>query len=498
MFLCSACHKDIYQAPIDATYSANFWTSQESVEQAAVSMYGLLRSSLRSTNSFFLNGDLVDGVWSVNSSTYWNLFPLTGYANNPYDFANLSYLEDLENWSRFYTLIAQANLMLLHVPNMPDNDFSSLAVKNNYLSEAWFIRAYTYYYMIRIWGDPVYVTSVYNNVNFGDVPPVPRTPQAQVLDSCLADLRNADSFMSYGGGTLSASVRANKGSVEALEAEIYAWMHNYDSCHAYCQKVITQGGYSMEPMATYSNIWAGQSSYESIFELAMTYNPNDPNFQDQNAWAEAQFGFFGLFLKGDTVQNQNYNCWIAPKYGLLGSFLFTDTTDARMKAILVHIPASSGDSAGYMMTKYANFLFQQPTSQTYPYINNDLVLLRLSDMYLLDAEAEASLGNLGAASQDLAMTETRAGITSYQNISSATNMLMEIMAERGREFIGEGSWYYDLIRTEPRLSLMEAVGYPGSGRCNAVNQGYYFPLDMGTLLPEDKLLTQIPWWSSHT
>jgi hypothetical protein len=149
-----------------------------------------------------------------------------------------------------------------------------------------------------------------------------------------------------------------------------------------------------------------------------------------------------------------------------------------------------------MLVKYTNFEYQQPATKTLPYYNNDLVLLRLSDIYLLDAEALANLGDLGGAAADLAMTEDRAGITSYQNPTNQYDMLDEVVAERGRELVGEGQWYYDLIRTESTQGWLEYVGYQAD-RVTTANKGYYWPLDMGTLFPQDNLLVQNPWWGSH-
>ena len=58
-----SCKKFINKAPITSTYGAEFWTSQTSVEQASLAMYGQLRASLRSSRSFFVNGDLPAGTF---------------------------------------------------------------------------------------------------------------------------------------------------------------------------------------------------------------------------------------------------------------------------------------------------------------------------------------------------------------------------------------------------------------------------------------------------
>jgi hypothetical protein len=491
----TSCKKYLYEAPITSTYGAAFWTSQSAVEQASLAMYGQLRASLRSGGSYFINGDLTSGVF-IPKAGQWNYQTIKASNNPPFNFSYVPYLEgDLQNWSRFYRVIAQANLILQNVPKMSSTLFKNEGVRNSYIAEALFIRSYTYFYMTRIWGDPVYVTKTYDDVDYGNIPPIARTPEAIVLDSCIKDLKLAAASLSYGGGNTANTVRANKGTVSALLAHIYAWKHDYTNAHVYCQDVINSGGYTMEPMATYTNIWKGQSSNESIFELPMQYNPSDPNFNDQNSWAEAQFGFFGTFVKGAVVDNVNNQCWLSPDNGIVDWFY--DYADARYNKVWTHVPASGGDVAGYMLMKYTSFQYQKPDTKTLPYLNNNLVLFRLSDIILLDAEAMASTGDLAGARTALAKTEDRAGVNTYQAPTNAYDMLDEIVMERGRELFGEGQWYYDLIRTEEAQTWLEAVGYPSNGRVNKINKGYYWPLDMGTLFPYDKLLTQNLWWSTH-
>jgi hypothetical protein len=501
-----SCRKYLYQGPIDSTYSGVFWTSQASVEQAAANMYFQLRNDVRGSgfvsNAHFINGDLTTGVFLPKAAD-WNLVTIESSYNPPFYFSYVPYLEPmLQDWSRFYQLIAQTNLILQNVPNMDNSAFTSETVKNGYLGEALFMRAYTYFYVTRIWGDPVYVTRTYDGSDYGNIPPLPRTPEAQVLDSCIRDLRLADSYLDYAGGDPARSIRANKGSVEALMAHIFEWQHQYDSAHVYCQKVIQNGGYALEPMASYTNIWAGQSSAESIFEIAMTYSANDPNFLNSQDGQEANFGFFSTFVKGAVTDNQSNDCWIAQPYWI-ESFMYDTANDARFKTIFTHVNADNNNKDGYMLLKYTNFAFGTPGATpgtgSLPYINNDLVLLRLSDIYLLDAEALSYLGDYTQAEQSLAMTEERAGIDSYDGLDNRDDLLDEVVMERFRELIGEGQWFYDLIRnTNTNYGtqwLTDFMGYTEPGRVSPQNKGYYWPLNMGTLFPQDDLLTQNPWWA---
>ena len=196
----ASCKKYIDKGPIDSTYGAEFWTSQSSVEQATLTMYGQFRTCIRSSNSFFINGDYVAGIFS---STAWNYQPLTLAAQFDFPTATANYLGDLTNWTRYYTLIAQCNLILQQVPAMPLSDFAGdTTVRNGYIGEALFMRSLAYFFVVRNWGDPVYITRTYDQVDYGNIPPVARTKEAIVLDSCLLDLQTAAGYLSFKGRRL--------------------------------------------------------------------------------------------------------------------------------------------------------------------------------------------------------------------------------------------------------------------------------------------------------
>lgn len=523
-----SCKKALNAPPIEFTYGDQFWTSRASVEQATAAMYGQLRAGLRGPvntgilgSSYFIFGDLTAGLFNVppipeGGALNYGVSATPTNSRTPWNFSYvLQRTSDLQDWSRFYRVIALCNLIMEKVSAMPTNLFQDKAQQNSYVAEAKFVRAYTYFTITRIWGDPVYVSKTYNDVDYGKVPPVPRSPEAAVLDSCLNDLRYAKSVLPFSGGDPSKTTRGNRGSVSALMAHIFAWKHNYDSAHYYAQEVITKGGYTLEPMSSYLNIWKGKSSRESIFEMPMQFNASDPHSKDDNnPSSEATFGGFAFFLKGSIVNNERTNCWISPtgtfidfkdrtvqtRDSLPSTTLFDTVRDERTKVALKLMNASGGDLKGYMLLKYSNFNYQSPDTKSFPYINNNLVLFRLSDMYLLDAEALAYKGDLAGAKRNLAFTQDRAGINTYTVPTNAFDVQEEVIKERGREFIGEGIWFYDLIRNQNPPGTphrwLEFLGYQPA-RVTPENKGYYWPIDMNTLFPYDNLLVQNPWWKNN-
>ncbi|MHA4808856.1 RagB/SusD family nutrient uptake outer membrane protein [Flavitalea flava] len=486
-----SCKKYIYETPISSTYDSKFWTSQQSVEQAAVALYGQLRACLRQDASYFALGDLTAGQFATTYNSYWNYNTIQPSEGS--DFSYVPYLEgSLKNWTRFYQLAAQCNLILTKVPAMPLSAFSNdSTIRNRYLGEALFMRAYLYFYVTRVWGDPVYITRIYDNVDYGNIPPVARTPEADVLKACIDDLQKAAGYLPFSNGDLNKGLRANKGSIYGLMAHIYAWGHDYANAHSACQQVINNGGYSLEPMESYTNIWSEQLSPENIFSLSMTLNSNDNNFLnsgDNSSWSEAHYDFFSVWLKDSIIDYRNSNCWVA------NPTLYADS-DQRFTTMFHQIDASGGDEAGYELLKYAGFKYNNPASKQQPLINNNLVLLRLSDIFLLDAEAQAVLGDLAGAVNSLNHTMERAGIGDYSGALTQNDLIQEILNERGRELIGEGTWFYDLIRTEPYVhNLRDVLGY---SQTRVTNKGYYWPIDLNTLFQGDPLLTQNPYWTAH-
>jgi len=76
-------------------------------------------------------------------------------------------------------------------------------------------------------------------------------------------------------------------------------------------------------------------------------------------------------------------------------------------------------------------------------MDNDFVIYRLGDVYLMRAEANLRLGNAGAAVTDVNLLRTRAAMPAY---TAATLTLNEMLAERGRELAWEYHRRQDLIR----------------------------------------------------
>jgi len=485
IFLCSvglltSCKKYINEGPIDTPTDGNFWTTERAAQSGLAGAYGLLRTSLTSDKAYFIFGDATANEFSnYNDWTLGTLSP-----TNLWNFNYVPYNESvLHNWTSFYQVISQCNLILSKVPAIPAANFTDdpVTTRNQILGEAFFIRAYCYYYITQVWGQPVIVTQGYTDpIN---AKPIARSSDADGFNQVVSDLKKSAGLLKYGYSDASkVAVQANKGSAFALLSKVYMWQKQYSLASAAADSVIQNGQYTLEAGSSLGNIYKGNDP-ESIFEMNMRYSPN------QN---EAQDGFggaFAVFLADPLVAGKSAG-WLANK-DLVNNLYDTTSTskDIRVKSTFYGLQTTSP-----LMAKYANVIYQNPAQKTLPFVSNNMVLLRLADILLIKAEAAANLGEQGTALTYLNQVRQRAGLDPYVP-ESASDLLYTIMDERGRELFGEGQWYFDLVRS----GLIDDPNYYNSIEgylpTRIDHKGYQWPLDLRALLPQDPLLTQNPWWA---
>lgn len=462
----SSCQKYINLEPENSTYDEVFWKDANNISKATNGGYSMLRDALRNERSYFIFGDIAAGNFAVGSD-HWNMTRFSKAGNFYFNYA--AYLEgSLWNWTRFYGIINQANRIIENTPLIPAENFEDgEAQKNSLIAEARFTRAFVNFYMQRVWGDILLVKQSYNDPQ--NIPPIARSPQKETIDFCIEDLKFAIDHLI----TTRKSI-ANKGAAQALLAHVYAWSHDYVNAEKYANDVIN-AGYSLESSADYRKIWLGDSK-ESIFEIHMQYETNA---------GENDANFFNIFLADPVVRNKGVNSAWRLDQQVLEEYFNED--EVRFDSVF-----RKGDGSNlYFLRKYDNVKYYEPTTNAYT-INNNLVIFRLADMYLLRAEAYYKNGKTQLALDDLNRIRERAGLEKVN--ASGDNLFTEIFKERRRELIGEGSTQFDVIRMG-FLNKLEFSDYYSESRIE--KQGYYWPLDMRALLPQDELLTQNPWWKNN-
>jgi hypothetical protein len=136
----SSCTSDALEVePTSIITAESFWKTEDDVQGALTGMYALLRNV--ADEELYFMGEarsemLVRGTLGTGG---WERFYLNTLNS---DNAGI-------DWQQFYTIINAANLVIKYAPDIP---FSSESAKNKALAEAYTMRAYVYFAMVRTWG----------------------------------------------------------------------------------------------------------------------------------------------------------------------------------------------------------------------------------------------------------------------------------------------------------------------------------------------------------
>ena len=329
-------------------------------------------------------------------------------------------------WASIYDGINVANNVIDKVPGMADMTDEE---KNEALGELYFLRALNHFNLMNYFGPIIIKTEPTVGVSNLDAG---REPVEKVYAQIIEDLTFAGDHLK---ASSSVKIRASKYAAIALLARVYLYKGDYDLAVEKANDVILNGGYTL--LDNYGDIFADDQSEESIFEVDFTE-------LDRNRIAEYNF-----------PKSLNGRREVAPDPSLLGAY---EAGDERKTYSIAY------DGSNAYANKY-NDLSKGA---------DNVIILRLAEMYMIRAEAEArkSGGNLTSVKSDLNLIRSRAGLQPT-SAGTAADLLTAIEAERRVEFAFEGHRWFDLVRTGRAMDLIPTV--------TNVNKTL-FPIPSGELL----------------
>jgi len=371
-------------------------------------------------------------------------------------------------WNDSYNLIYQANAA---INSIPSSEGMTTAIKNQFLGEALFIRAYCYFYLVNFYGDvPLVLTT-----NYQKNATLPRTSSATVWQQIIADLKQAqgllgDTYVDGGGVQSSEHVRPNREAVNALLARAYLYNQNWSDAEKQASNVINSGLYTL--LHDLTQVFLAGSP-EAIWQLELP-----PNSYLNTT--DGQIFLRPLAMYDGGGANAGHPFYMSNT--LVQAF---EPGDLRKTDWVASITVSG--ITYYYPYKYRTLYGPPPTE--YP------MMLRYAEQYLVRAEAEANgAGNgIPGAIADIDSIRKRAGLKFYSGTQDQASVLAAIMHERQVElFIENGHRWLDLKRTGLVNSVM---GSPGNqcalkgGTWNSIQQLY--PISQSEL-KADPNLTQTP------
>lgn len=306
-------------------------------------------------------------------------------------------------WSELYSVIYRTNSI---IEGCSGSTGMSVEAKARLIAEAKFIRAFAHFYLVNLWGDvPLIVTTDYRNNNT-----VSRTPVKVVYDQIILDLQEAANALPADYAlSKQERVRANKWAATALLARVYLYNEMWEEAETESTEVI------------------GQNSLFSLEdELQLTFRATSPEAILQ-LWAQRapwERITFIIFPNG-------------PSYGAMRPDYVTslETDDNRWE--------TWGRTTVVGSTTYLSYQkYAVGGSPPFDYST----VFRLSEQYLIRAEARLRQSKLIEAQQDLNIIRARVGLPDTSS-DTEEELFDDLIRERKAEFPTEWAHrWFDLKR----------------------------------------------------
>ncbi|WP_291870444.1 RagB/SusD family nutrient uptake outer membrane protein [Maribacter sp.] len=370
-----------------------------------------------------------------------------------------------------FVYISAANAVLDNVPNIEDPEFSE-AEKNSILGQAYFLRAYNYFHLVRYYGGvPLQLSNLDGDIYKS------RSTEQEVYSQIEKDLLLAESLLPKEHATnfLTRS-RATQGTVQALLAKAYADIGDYEKCAEYAEKVINNGVYSL--LANYDYLFddAHENSAEAIFEIQHVANTSISTYAP------------GLFLPPGTVKNGVGAPELWPRFSVISHDLinaFDNAGDLVRKASTTSTVTDRSKIASppeyFNATEPVSFSYKLGRDYEAWGSGTNVILIRLADIILLRAEALNKIGNTGEAINLLNQIRNRVNLPNT-TATSSDDVGLAILNERRLELALEGERFFDVVRHYGKQGAADLFTSLEDGDGN--NLGYKATID--------KLLLPIP------
>lgn len=414
------CNKFLNEQPQTEIGETEFWRSEADIQSGMAAIYDGFQDCFG--NDYVLWGDArTDEVWR-------NQYGVDDHVLNA-----LSATSSGTSWENFYKVINRANVAIKNIPLVKSKFVPGMdqAVINHYLAQAYGARAFAYYWVVRLWGAAPLWTTPYENIS--EDPNRPRAAATVVLDTVYADLQKAVALSDPKSGNV---FEITTGALYAMLMDVSMWKKDYGSALQYFDKLMALNKYSIEPTATWKNLFIDpRSTKEAIWSLNWDWTV------DGGASISALIG------AGDT------NSDFAVEDSVWNYFTLTPMDIRGPQTI---------DFAVNNHDKFNKFYPKSVGNQVYPNHNEANVLFplyRLADMFLLRAEIANQQNDPATALKYLNIIHERAGLTAYTGTDFPTKATMEnaILEERKLELYMEAKRWFDLVRTGKVVEVMDPI-----------------------------------------
>ncbi|WP_071397237.1 RagB/SusD family nutrient uptake outer membrane protein [Flammeovirga pacifica] len=337
-----------------------------------------------------------------------------GFGSDNYNWTYVAASGDQNaEWSKNYRVINHVNRMIQGVVNVPINSDEDKKNVDDYMGQAYFIRAYSHFDLLRFFAD--FSTPSSLGIPYILEPHLEDQPERNKVEECFTllhkDLDKAMELIVEESSTNPAF--ASKLAVKALRARILFYEQKYAEAQSLATEVLN--AQPIVNLARYSHIWADQTNDGVIFKLSR--NPGEEAIGtmyygiDNSSLFTPSKSFMNVI---DSVNDIRYELW----------FTRAEDRDGAIVDVVNKYPGTDSNRG-----------------------LNDQKVLRSAEMLLIVAECQAKTSDLSGASATI-NTLRKERLINYTevNFQSKEEALTEILLERRKELAYEGHRYFDLRR----------------------------------------------------
>lgn len=517
-----SCDDYLDTPPVDLLTSSGFYQTQAQSEQGILGIYADLRQA-SNCEYWFMSECRSDIAWVEPHPDALREYSEIGTFRATDDMAMFN-----DTWNMWYKVIYDANVAISKIPSAT---FDSESIRNQFLNEAYFLRGWAYFELVRLFGN---VPVIDRPMSPSEIKSVKQSTAIDVLNNrVIPDLKNAEALpykedmRDANNSKIDKKGRADKMAAKAMLARVYMTLAGYpyndasakSLAKAQLESVLNDShatGYWAPTLDEWKKQWMPTDAYYnkySIFAIQYrtggTGNPaifnmlpakivpadwsKNYNFSQNSIYIEKT-----LMHEFDRVYSNGQKDGRGYGFGVMAGF------DADAVAPAYHSPSEEmtfeDGTTGNVYTK-AMFYKMIPTKvkisslgmsfdaesgmKKYDDWGVNLPIIRMEDMKLLYAELLAENGNTGEAMAIVNEIRTRANCDALPTTGvSKEDAMKYIKRERKIELMGEGIRWFDQVRYGTWKSDTEAMfdRYNFSElKANLKDGRYLYPIPMNQM-----------------
>ena len=418
----SSCEDYLSPEPTAAVDAGSYYTNDQELQSAVNNMYDGLQG-INDTQSNSNHGTQIEYQLTEMRSDNTRTKSSEG---EPAQFESFSIQSTngvvYDYYRSSYDVIFRANTVL-------DNlEAASPEAIGKFEGEAKFVRAYTYFNLVRLWGPVPLVDKVISILD--EEIQYTRVDIATVYSLIISDLQTAVANLDN-----SNMGRASKAAAEALLAKVHLTRGNYAEARLLCESVMSSG-FDLED--SFKDVFFKERNDEIIFAIEYVGDDSQDSQNFSAEWLNAVGRSAGLnYVTTEAVEALDMYGGDRTAYSYR-----IDTDQPSQNQVVKYIP--NGDAS----------LGIEPTSGDPTLAGNDWIVLRYADVLLMHVEAIMAGGASTAdpaALGSFQKVRDRAGLTD----AVASISKEELLNERRVELAFENQRWYDLLRFDVGYGILE-------------------------------------------